>query len=308
MSETDAGQLAAKLRLLSHDVRAGILVELARFHQERGPGSVLGFADLRRRVGHDDPGNFNYHLKQLLGNLVVKADEGYRLSNVGHHLVAVLVSDRFDPAVTRTFPDVEVACLLCERAATPTYEDGALQTTCADDHTVTLNVGPELLERRSVEETLGIALRRTLFEAQSVIDGTCPYCEGPTAGEFTRSVSAPVPVQYSGYCERCGMTVQSTAGGCVLFRPAVVSFCHRHGRDVYRQAWDIVASNVETARVTGEDPFRVETPVAIDTDRLVLTLDRSATVLDTERVTAAGQSQVGSFEKRRERTGRDETG
>jgi hypothetical protein len=290
MGETDGGRLAEKLQLVSHDVRAAILVELARLHQERDPDSVLGFADLRRRVGHDDPGNFNYHLKQLGGNLVVKTDGGYRLSHVGHHLVAVLVSDRFDPAVTKTFPDVETACLLCERAATTTYEDGSLQIACPDGHTITLNVGPELLERRSVEESLQIALRRTLLEARSVIDGTCPYCEGPTTGEFTASAaSAPVPVQYSGYCERCGMTVQSTAGGCVLFHPAVVSFCHRYGRDIYRQAWTVMASNVEPARVTGEDPFRVEARIAVDTDRLVLTLDRSAAVLDTEHGSTDGQ-------------------
>lgn len=281
---SDASGLSSKLDLVSHDVRAGILVALARHQREHAPDSTLGFAELRRRVGHDDPGNFNYHLKRLRGTLVVKAEGGYRLSSVGHHFVAVLLSDRFDPDRTLSFPDVELSCLLCGETATAAYEDGLLETRCQAGHELRLNVGPELLERTSVDEALQVGLRRSLLEVKSIVDGVCPYCEGETTGALERASLDPEPVQYAGYCERCGTTVRSTAGGCVLFHPAVVSFCHDRGRNVYQHTWDIVTDHVGTARLTGEDPLRAEVSAAIDGEELAVALDRSAAVLSVERV------------------------
>lgn len=280
---TGDSPLEAKVRLVSHEVRSAILVALARHQQESSPGEPLGFTELRRRVGHDDPGNFNYHLKKLVGNLVRKTDDGYLLSDVGHHYVALLVSGRLDPDVTREFPDAEPACPVCGEGATVEYEDGLLRTACPEEHTTQLNVGPELLDEWSVQETLNIALRRNLFEAKSVVEGVCPYCEGPTTGGFERLHDAIAPVQYEGRCERCGMLVQNTAGGCVLFHPAVVAFCYRHGIDIYDSAWEVLSTNIAAVRVREEQPLTVEVEIAIDDDRLTLTLDRWATVTAVEK-------------------------
>ncbi|QAU14020.1 hypothetical protein EKH57_15640 [Halorubrum sp. BOL3-1] len=93
----DAQSLGTWLDLLSHDVWADILAALADRISERPHGETLRFAELRKRIGHDDPGNFNYHLKRLVGTFVEKTDEGYRLSDIGQRLVAVCRSGRFDP-------------------------------------------------------------------------------------------------------------------------------------------------------------------------------------------------------------------
>ncbi|WP_449404315.1 DUF7347 domain-containing protein [Halalkalicoccus subterraneus] len=47
----------------------------------------MGFADLRRRVGVEDSGRFRYHLKQLRGDFVEKANDGYRLTYAGEACV-----------------------------------------------------------------------------------------------------------------------------------------------------------------------------------------------------------------------------
>jgi hypothetical protein len=272
--------LTEGIELLSHEVRAEILIALAERMQEQPRDETLRFSELRHRVGHDDPGNFNYHLKRLLGSLVEKTDEGYRLSDVGHHFVAVLHSGRFDPGRRREFPETETSCSMCDAPSTVTYEDGSLRTVCENDHTLVLNVGPELLDSHSVIDALNVAMRRTLWEARSTMDGVCPYCEGETSGTVTRYPGEQIPVVYERTCNRCGVFFQNSAGGCVLFHPAVVGFCYQHGVDVFQHTWEILVENVGTATVRSEDPLRVQVDVSLDGERLELTLDDSATVVD----------------------------
>jgi len=273
--------LTEAIRLVSHEVRAEILVALAAEMREHPRDQTLSFSTLRDRVGHEDPGNFNYHLERLLGSLVEKTEDGYRLSDVGHHFVAVLRSGRFDPDREREFPHAETSCPLCAAPSTVTYEDGALRIDCDADHRSILNVGPELLEANSVMDALDVAIRRTLWEAKSTIDGVCPYCDGETTGAVTRDPGdeGVVPLSYEWTCDDCGMFLQSPPGGCVLFHPAVVAFCYRRGVDVFQRTWTIFVEYVGTGTVRSEDPLRVGVEISLDGDRLALTLDDAATVV-----------------------------
>jgi len=274
------GTLTDAIGLVNHDVRAAILVALADHQRDHPREPVLRFSELRERVGHDDPGNFNYHLKRLVGSFVEKREEGYQLSDVGHHFVAVLHSGRFDPDLRREFPDADATCLVCGGASTVTYEDGALQVVCEEGHASVLNVGPELLGHLSPRAALDVATRRTLLEAKSTMDGVCPHCEGATEGPTTRFPGDPIAVIYEWACERCGALLQNDAGGCVLYHPAVVGFCYRRGVDVFEDAWTALAEHVEDGRVVDEDPPRVRVTVALAGDRLELTLDDHAAVVD----------------------------
>lgn len=277
---TEGHPLTRGIELVSHDVRAEILVALAEHMQERPREQTLGFSELRKRVGHDDPGNFNYHLKRLQGNLVDKSDDGYGLSDVGHHFVAILMSGRFDPDTKKEFPDHETPCPICGTPSEITYDDGMLRTSCENDHGSMLNIGPELLDSHSVTETLNIAFRRTLLEAKSTMSGICPYCDGKTVGTANVLEDGPIPVLYEWVCENCGSFLQSSAGGCVLFHPAVVSFCYEHDIDVFDSAWDVMVRNVETATVSSEEPLRVRVGISLNGDRVVVTLDDTGTAVD----------------------------
>ncbi|WP_423747257.1 hypothetical protein V5735_23875 (plasmid) [Haladaptatus sp. SPP-AMP-3] len=275
--------LSKGIDLISHEVRAEILLALAERMQERPRNETLRFAELRDRVGHDDPGNFNYHLKRLLGTFVEKTGEEYRLSDVGHHFLAVLRSGRFDPNRRQEFPEIETSCLVCGTSATVTYENGSLRTVCKNDHTSILNVGPELLDSHSMTNALNIATRRTLLEAKSTMDGVCPYCEGQTAGTVSRFPGESVPVSYEWSCNKCGIFLQNSAGGCVLFHPAVIGFCYQHGVDVFQHSWEILVENVGIAAVCTEEPLRVQVGVSLEGEQLKLTLDDSATVIDVAK-------------------------
>lgn len=271
------------IELVSHEVRAEILLALTERMQECSRNEPLQFAELRKRVGHDDPGNFNYHLKRLLGTLVEKTDDGYRLSVVGHHFVAVLQSGQFDPDRRRVFPETETSCPVCGAAASITYEDGSLQTACGNDHTWILNVGPELLDSHSVIDALNIATRRTLWEAKSTMNGVCPICEGDTAGTDVRLSGEASLVMYKWVCDNCGFFVQNSAGGCVLFHPEVIGFCYQHNVNVFQHTWEIFVENVGTATVCSKNPLHVQVVVSLDGEQLQLTLDDSATVVDVTK-------------------------
>jgi hypothetical protein len=277
---TTTEELSRGIELVSHDVRAGILLALAEHQQEAPRDETLRFAELRKRVGHDDPGNFNYHLKRQQGTLVEKTDEAYRLSDIGHHFIALLISGQFDPDSTREIPDPDIDCPICETPVTVTYEDGMLRTECENGHGTGMNVGPEILDSHSVAGALNVAMRRTLWEARSTMDGVCPQCEGTTTGTVNLASGESVPVFYEWVCTTCGAFLQNTAGGCALFHPAVVSFCYQRGVDVYQDAWTTFVGNVGTATVRSEEPLRVQVAVSVEGDSLVLTLDENASVVD----------------------------
>lgn len=276
----DEQPITKGIELVSHSVRAEILIALAERIRESPRDQALGFARLRKQVGHDDPGNFNYHLKRLCGNLVVKRDDGYQLSDVGHHFVAVLLSGRFDPETSVKSLDVKIQCVICSKPSEVTYRDGMLRTTCDDGHSTTLNVGPDLLDSHSVAEALNIAFCRTLWETKSMTSGVCPHCEGTTTGAVTRFEDRPFPVLYEWVCESCGTFLQHSAGGSVLFHPAVVSFCYDHDIDVFEYPWDVMVQNVRLGTVRSEEPLRIQVTVMFGNDELVLTLDDTATVVD----------------------------
>jgi DNA-binding transcriptional ArsR family regulator len=66
------------LSLLSNETRIEILRVLAVAEEETVP-----FSTLRKRVGTDDSGQFNYHLNRLTGHYVQRTTDGYALCQAG---------------------------------------------------------------------------------------------------------------------------------------------------------------------------------------------------------------------------------
>lgn len=82
------------LEALGNEHRIAILRTLA---ETNGP---LSFSELRKRVGIDDTGRFNYHLKELLGRFVRETDEGYQLGYAGERVVVAVGDIEPQAAVT----------------------------------------------------------------------------------------------------------------------------------------------------------------------------------------------------------------
>lgn len=69
------------LETLSNEHRLAILRTLAEADRP------LSFSELRKAVGIDDPGQFNYHLTELCERFVRKEDGGYSLGHRSERVV-----------------------------------------------------------------------------------------------------------------------------------------------------------------------------------------------------------------------------
>ena len=288
MDETVQAELTTVLELVSHETRARTLVELAARQRESPHDEWLSFSELRRRVGHDDPGNFNYHLGRLRGSLIEQDEAGYRLSDVGHEFVAVLLSSRFDPDGGVAVPDQTVSCLLCSAAARPAVTDGRLLVECDDGHTFGATVGPDVLAEQSVPDALDIALFHALSDLRLALAGICAICDGPVEQHDTAGGSrvATDPEQPSHaflfVCRRCGGMVRAPAQLCVADHPRVTGLLFDHGVDVRESLWSGVADHLGPARRVEGPPPRIAVPVTAGDDSICLTLDETATVVEVE--------------------------
>jgi DNA-binding transcriptional ArsR family regulator len=77
------------LAMLSNEHRLAILRTLAEADRP------LSFSELRKAVGIDDPGQFNYHLTELCERFVRDEDGGYSLGHRGERVV--LAAGDIDP-------------------------------------------------------------------------------------------------------------------------------------------------------------------------------------------------------------------
>lgn len=284
MNDDVRERLSEVIDLVSHETRARTLVELAAKQRESPHDEWLSFSELRRRVGHDDPGNFNYHLGRLRGALVEQGEAGYRLSDVGHEFVAVLLSSRFDPDGDVSVPDESVSCLLCSASAHPAAVDGRLLVECDEGHTFAATVGPDVFDGTPLIETLNVALFHALSDLRLATSGVCATCDGsverraPSNGD----ASSEQAELFLFVCRRCGASIQTPAQLCVADHPLVAGLLYDHGIDVREQLWTVVADNLGPSRRVETDPSRIAVPLAVGSEERTVFLDETATVRRVE--------------------------
>lgn len=272
-------RLIDAIELVSHETRARILVSLAAQHRKAPWNPTLRFSELRARVGHVDPGNFNYHLTQLTDRLVTQTEAGYQLSTVGYRFVGVLLSGQFDPELELDLSDIEVDCFFCGTPAVVSYADGTLRIDCENDHSFRPDTGPNIVTDHPVEETVDVMMLASLVDMRLILNGVCPTCHGQTSGGLELFEDNNSPIAYRATCDRCGLFYQNTVGGCVLDHPAVVSLCYEHGLDIRTDAREILREHVQTPDLLNDDPLYVEVEISIDDDTVMLGLDETATVV-----------------------------
>lgn len=274
--DADPDLSTAVFDLVGQSDRAAILTALGEYARREPDGDGLAFSALREWVGHDDPGNFNYHLQRLVGGPVERTDAGYRLSTVGQRLLSVVTAERFDPDQTVTL-DATADCPVCGATSTVEYTDGRLQIDCST-HTAAFDIGPEVVERVGVATACRIGLRQGVIDTGSFRAGVCPGCEGPVDAGFVVDDGDP---WFEATCRRCGLHLSNTPAGCVLDHPAVVSLCWRHDIDVRTAGQRILATRTES-RVERRDPLRIAVEVSVADECLRLLLDDDGEVCEVD--------------------------
>ncbi|WP_435344720.1 DUF7351 domain-containing protein [Haloarchaeobius sp. HRN-SO-5] len=270
---------------LSDPTRVAIVEALVTARREDPGEPALSFSDLRDRVDVDDSGRFNYHLQKLRDRFVEKSDAGYELNYAGKQVAAAILAGVLDEDVSLSPVSLDQECPICEGQVSAGYDAGKMTVRCEADHRLYQTPAPPAaVAGRTVEELLEFTLDLTHSRLLLNARGVCPDCYGPVENEvsFVEYNDAEFHALLSA-CERCGTTMQSSLGVCLLHEPDLVTFYRDHGVDVRETHLWLLDVLQEPAEQVSDDPPRYRLETTVDGETFGATLDSEGNVLETRR-------------------------
>lgn len=306
--------------LLGNDIRLAILLALWEAKDPSLPSSeksdpTLSFTELRDRLGLSHGSQFNYHLNELTDEFVQKVDAGYTLTRSAEKLLhAVFAGTLRDHTTIRSKP-VEGTCDRCGAPLVIDYDDGIRYDRCTNcegflpepDYppgTVSAAWCPPagLLNRtpREFYRENHVWNRHRIF---TMWEGACPDCSGTVSTIFftceDHNVADGTPCEQCGIggtlfeaqwlfvCDVCKNSIRSPGFAPIFPNMTVRTFFFERGLDVEacmdtgqrKRGFDAI----ERVDVTSEDPLAVEVLAEVDGDRIEVTLDGEATVVDVTK-------------------------
>ncbi|TMT81714.1 ArsR family transcriptional regulator [Haloterrigena sp. H1] len=297
-------------QLLSDETRIGILRVLWDAH-DPAQETPVRFADLRERLGVEDPGRLNYHLNKLIDRFVRRTDAGYELMDSGKRVVRMLLSGtaidnpEIDPVA------VDISCWYCGGGVEWSYRDGwrYLECTSCDARCVESfppgvisknEFPPSGLRDRTPNEINEADRVWGAHRRASVMDGVCPECAGdmPVTAIDICEDHRPDWDEYQ-FCENCGsifrMLVSHVCEGCkyrwrmpTLFYPsrqsALIAFFYEHGVE-----FDLATYEQRTLLLDFEedlvsmDPLRIRISIPLENEVLQFTYDERMELMKESR-------------------------
>ncbi|WP_227131196.1 winged helix-turn-helix domain-containing protein [Halorubellus salinus] len=272
--------------LLGDDTRIGILRALGET-----PEDARSFSDLRERVGTEDSGRFNYHLRKLVGSFVRKTDDGYELTYAGRQIVGAMYAGTYTANASVDAIAVPGECPVCDGALEAAYAEETATLSCSEceEWFNEFSFPPGSLDQFDADE-LPMAFDRWMSHVvDGVLDGFCHICAGRTTGRLVLDdddrpfATYPAHVEFT--CGRCGGAVRTAPVTPVFMHPATRGFLFDHGFDVSElPSWVVwSALDLPAVEVVSREPVRVEVTVAAGDERLVATVDADASVDDVHR-------------------------
>lgn len=303
----------AAFRILGNETRVAILLALWEAYEPYADDQSLSFSALHRAAGGGDAGNFNYHLKRLVGTFVRKTEGGYALREAGRKIVRAIVAGV--GAEDRAFGPVEIdeSCHFCGAAVAISYEDEWIHLVCTECEGFFgavdglprgslggMELDPAGVADREPAEMFYAAYVKAMKGMQCAVEGVCIEC----AGEIERELQVCAEHDPEGVCTNCGRRfdamVAFTCRVCknhelapprtvVTHHPGVVAFYHERGVDFQYEVSDFAGLS-PLKRLVGDheqellstDPVRILVRVPYDGDVLRLTLDEDLIVIDEE--------------------------
>lgn len=281
--------------LLSDDKRVGILRAL---WDRKEP---MSFSVLHDAVDIRDSGQFNYHLDKLVGQFVVKEEEGYALTEAGRQINGAIDAGSYTTEGSMEPLTLDPPCPTCGGERTLEYESERVTVDCEGcDVVARFAIPPATLAGRDKDEIPRIAGRYLRTGLSRLESGFCTYCNGPvdrTVLPLVESSSWEPPsedsevdqdqvrnlpaVQYE--CRQCGLEPTSGLTIAVLSHPAVVGFYADHGIDIRnRSIWTFNIFGPDSEDIRSRDPFRASVTFRIDDDELTVVVDENLDSIDIE--------------------------
>ncbi|MDX1745306.1 MAG: hypothetical protein R3324_05155, partial [Halobacteriales archaeon] len=296
--------------LLSDGTRLAILRALWEAH-DPADETPTRFAELRERIGVDDPGRLNYHLNKLLDRFVRRTEDGYELMDSGKRIVRMLLSGTAidDPEIDPV--EVDISCWYCGGQPEWSYFEGWRYLECTNCDARCVDTFPPGVISKSEFPPSGLRNRTPneinradriwgTHRRASVMDGVCPDCAGdmPVTSIEVCSDHDPDWDEYQ-FCEACSsifwMLVSHVCEGCkyrwrmpTLFypsrQPAVIAFYYEHGIEFDLAAYEQRAHLLDfEEEVLSEDPLRIRISIPLGDEALRLTYDERMDVVDVTR-------------------------
>lgn len=275
--DPDGVDPATAFSSLGHAVRVDVLREL-NDHCRESDDETIGFADLRRRVGLSDSGQFRYHLNELRDHFVERVDDGYRLTQAGGRVVGAILAGTHGAASPRG-PVVLDDCPLCGTDAAARYEDGRCVVRCEDDHTLfTWTVPPNAASDRSLEDLVAFAELLAIQSIKQAQAGVCSACYDPVEPAVDPDREMPL---FRSRCDTCGTRIVGPVGFCLLAAPDVRAACRDGERSLEdRHVWQLpFVVDPATVQAVCENPTRVAVTIPLPDGDLRVTLDGRGTVV-----------------------------
>lgn len=292
--------------LLGNEIRMNVLRHLG---QEGGP---MSFSELRDAVEVDDPGQFNYHLDQLVGHFVQRTGDGYELRRPGQRMIEAVLSGAVTEAPNLERTELSWSCMYC--GSTPVeieYRKEQLGVYCTEcpgsygspetdedalpeqrQRLFYNNLPPAGLQGRSAEDLLITSMHWSSIEVMHLSVGVCPRCSASVERDY-KACKDHDPSE--GICDSCerrlGVLLQYVCTNCLFEARTILGmgfaanirlmdFIRGHGYNpiapVSSQVYEMIFTYDE--EIISMDPLNVEVTFSLGGDEITFHVDEA---LDT---------------------------
>lgn len=293
--------------VLGNDTRIDILRTLGEADEP------LRFNEVRRTIGIDDPGRFNYHLDQLVGSFVEKTDRGYVLRQPGRRVVQAVYSGVVTEEPVVQPIQIDVPCSYCGAPIEVSYRQEMMEAFCTEcqgaygdkerelvagtdsGHIGGLTIPPAGVDGRTPEELHSAAQTWGYLDMLSVASGVCPRC----SARVTHSIDVCLDHDAAeGLCAECdrrhAVQTESKCTNCILERDRmfvihllpeteVQAFLTAHGVNFVTPESNPWRGFEVEEEILSTDPFEVRFTFIAGEDALAVTVEDDLEVVEATR-------------------------
>lgn len=304
--------------ILGNDTRLAVLLALWEAKEPGPPLSEpsdppVSFSELRERVGMRDSGQFNYHLDKLVGTFIEQTDEGYTLTTAAERILSAVLAGTLTDTPSFEGEPIDAECYRCGSPVVVDYSDRTFRRRCTNCEGIWQDPEapsgalvwayrpPAALENRTIQEFNREGNTRDRHRRATMMEGVCPDCAGTVTTTIhvcedhdthdetvCQQCGSLWEVQTQFVCDVCKFAWITPAWGPIFTETAVRAFFHEHGLDpkalfdvsFYSAANRRIFDAIKRVNVRAEEPRELAVTVEIDADRLTVTLNDEARVID----------------------------
>lgn len=276
--------------------------------------SPLSFTDLRKRVGMEDPGQFNYHLDKLKGHFIRQVGDKYALRESGSRVVQAVLSGAVTGSEGLEPTPLDAPCPLCGGSIAIQFAEERVLVKCRDcagnyagsetdarflerspEGTLAyLTLPPAGLDGRTPREILDTSLQLTHLEILALANGFCPRCSSRVEQTL---IPCTVHDSASGVCDACNLRhalpmyydctnctkveERVPSGMHITASPEFQAYASMEGISVPGRSWPDASFflNYDEA-VLSTDPFRAQLMYAGGENPISLTVDKNLDIME----------------------------